>query len=197
MAAERGKSERLVLDTSVLVPRDLRRLLLTLADLGAFEPVISPGIVGEWRYRVRRDGAAALAEMEAVRTRLLSRWPGAEVAPREADLMILSLPDPTDVHVLAAAIAAGADGILTANKRDFPRRTLARHGLLRHDPDPWLSVMLAEDPARMKTALEVTFEMRGAPLLARLRQLGLRRFARALGAEGIVGQEAPGQKSRQ
>ncbi len=193
------RGERLVLDTSVLVPRDLRRLLLTLADLGAFTPVISPGIVGEWRHRTCLDGAAALAEMEAVHARLLARWPGAEIMPREEDLRVLSLPDPADVHVLAAALAAGAAGILTANLRDFPTRTLARHGLLRHAPDPWLASVLAEDPARMAAALDAVFALRGAALPARLRRLGLRRLARALQTGGGAGSgnEGSAQKSRQ
>lgn len=180
-------AERLVLDTSVLVPRALRRLSLTLAEAGAFVPLISPGILGEWRYRAAVDGAAGRAEAEAVIDRLLAQWPGALVEPREEDVLSLSLPDPTDVHVLAAAIAGKADGILTANTRDFPSRTLARHGLLRHAPDPYLAALFDEDPGRMARALEAAFEERDEDLFARLRQLGLRRLARQLSRNGIEG----------
>ncbi|HAW46978.1 MAG TPA: PIN domain-containing protein, partial [Roseovarius sp.] len=50
----------------------------------------------------------------------------------------LWLPDPADTHVLAAAIAGSADGILTLNARDFPRNVLAEEGVWRTDPDGFL-----------------------------------------------------------
>ena len=51
----------------------------------------------------------------------------------------LELPDPGDRHVLAAAIRAEADIIVTANLKDFPASSLAPHGLEAEHPDAFLA----------------------------------------------------------
>jgi len=52
--------------------------------------------------------------------RLMSTmFDGAEVEGWEGHVQGLDLPDPQDCHVLAAAIVARADAIVTANLADF------------------------------------------------------------------------------
>lgn len=51
------------------------------------------------------------------------------------------LPDAGDRHVLAAAIEAEADSILTWNLRDFPDFCLTPHGLRAETPDDLLAVL--------------------------------------------------------
>ena len=50
----------------------------------------------------------------------------------------LCLADPDDEHVLAAAIHAQADLIVTFNLKDFPEEALAAHGVLAQHPDAFL-----------------------------------------------------------
>src|SRR5690606_41586688 len=50
----------------------------------------------------------------------------------------LALPDPADCHVLAAAIRAGAQLIVTANLKDFPTEALPPFGIEAVHPDTFV-----------------------------------------------------------
>ena len=50
----------------------------------------------------------------------------------------LKLPDPGDVHVLAAAFAGHADCIVTANLKDFPLDVVAPYGIEIVHPDQFI-----------------------------------------------------------
>ena len=99
----------------------------------------------------------------------------------------LSLPDPDDRHVLAAAIAGRAEVLMTLNRADFPTRTLARHGILLREPDGFLTELDAEglDLAAVAAAVQARAERasgRPQPLRALLKRTGLPRLGKALEA---------------
>lgn len=146
---------RVFLDTCVLYPTVLREILLGVAGAGLYTPCWSPRVLEEWARAAARLGPGFTARAEIARLR--EGWPGAEVAPRAGDLGRLHLPDPDDVHVLASAIAAGADLLCTFNARDFPRHTLAPEGLERVDPDQFLA-RLGPDPRIAAVAARVHAE---------------------------------------
>lgn len=54
----------------------------------------------------------------------------------------LTLPDPDDRHVLAAAIVGRCDVIVTQNLADFPEASLAPFGIEAQHPDDFLSNQL-------------------------------------------------------
>jgi len=54
----------------------------------------------------------------------------------------LQLPDPNDRHVLAAAIRARADVIVTINLRDFPPEVMAPFGIEAQHPDEFILHLL-------------------------------------------------------
>ncbi len=129
---------RLVLDACVLFPTVMREMLVGAAGRGLFQPVWSARILEEWARATHKLGPAAEPIARTEIALLRSDWPEAEVEFSDIDMDTLSLPDADDRHVLAAAIAAGADGIVTVNLKDFPTRVLGQYGLLRRNPDELL-----------------------------------------------------------
>src|SRR5262245_5725451 len=91
----------------------------------------------------------------------------------------LSLPDPDDRHVLAAAIRASADIIVTYNLTDFPAETLARFDLEAQHPDNFLDSLLDLSPGVVCAAIKRQRESLQNPpktaqeLLATLESQGL------------------------
>lgn len=137
---------KVLLDACVLYPTVLREILLCVARAGLYTPLWSPRILEEWARAARKIGPEGEPQARAEIALLRAAWPGAEVAPRAGDEARLWLPDPADVHVLAAAIAGSADAILTFNAGDFPCGTLEEEGLRREAPDGFLHALWLEAP---------------------------------------------------
>ena len=179
---------RVALDACVLFPTVLREMLIGAAAAGGFAPVWSARILEEWARATRRlpEGAEAVARAEIALLR--AAWPEAEVAVDPDLVERLSLPDPDDRHVLAAAIAGRAEVLLTLNRGDFPTRTLARHGIVLREPDGFLTELRAEgvDLAAVAEAVRGRAERAsGRPQRLRplLKRAGLPRLGKALEAE--------------
>jgi hypothetical protein len=92
--------------------------------------------------------------------------------------------------VLAAAIAGGADAIVTFNAADFPRQTLAEEGIARLDPDRFLLDLGQGAPGPVAGAVETVRaraeELSGEPqpLRALLKRAKLPRLGKALAPTG-------------
>ena len=128
---------RALLDACVLLPTVTREMLLGVAAR-AFRPLWSARILEEWARATPKLGPGAEAVARGEIAAMRAAWPGAEVAPREGTAAKLWLPDPDDIHVLAAAIDGNADTLVTFNKRDFPRREVEGWGIAVADPDALL-----------------------------------------------------------
>lgn len=176
-----------MLDACVLFPTVLRELLVGAAAAGLFRPCWTDRILEEWARAVRKLGPGAEPVARAEIASLRAAFPGAEVAQAPHIAARLHLPDDNDLHVLAAAIACGADGIVTFNAADFPRGTLAAEGLARRDPDGLLWEFASHHPEAMARVAEAARARAEAisgqpqPLKPLLKRARLTRLARLLG----------------
>lgn len=71
--------------------------------------------------------------------------------------------DPDDRQHMAAALAGGADTIVTWNRKDFPGLELARHGIRVIDPDEYLVELLGEIPNEILYAIQQMAARRRRP----------------------------------
>ena len=129
---------KVLIDANVLFPTVMREVVLGVAGQGLFQPLWSPRILEEWARAAAKLGPGGETVARAEIALLQAAFPRALVAPHKGLEQRLWLPDPNDVHVLAAAIAGSADVIVTNNAKDFPRGILAEEGLSRADPDAFL-----------------------------------------------------------
>lgn len=137
---------RVLVDACVLYPTVMREVVLGLAQAGCFEVRWSARIMEEWALAARKLGPAGEVQARGEIAQVQARFPGAMVAAQPGLEARLWLPDPADVHVLAAAVAGSADMILTANAKDFPRGILAEEGVERCDADQLALRCLDSDP---------------------------------------------------
>ena len=177
------------LDASVLYPATIRSALMYLAVAGAYRAHWSASVQNEWIAALLRE-RPDIDPQRVARTRSLmdTRIPGALVSGYEGLIATLTLPDPDDVHVLAAAIHAGAQIIVTQNLKHFPAHALAPHELAACGPDEFVLGLTGENPAAVVAALAADRArlrnpaMTAAEYLASLEHAGLVRSAAALKA---------------
>lgn len=177
-----------VLDACVLFPTVLREILQGAGEAGLYQPVVSERILREWTRATAKlgPGAEVIAEGEAALFR--AAFPKAVERERPEIEARLLLPDPNDLHVLAIAIAASADAIVTFNAADFPGHTLAEEGITRRDPDGFLWQLHSHSPARLAAIVEAVRakaeRISGQPVALKplLKRAKLFRLAKALEA---------------
>lgn len=132
-----------LLDACVLYPAPLRDLLLTLADHGLYHARWTRQIQDEWvrnllanRSDLNPTGLARTCEL------MNTAIPDCLVENYQMFVAGLSLPDPDDRHVLAAAIVGHADAIVTFNLKDFPAASLSAYHIDAVHPDDFVSNQL-------------------------------------------------------
>lgn len=129
-----------VLDACVLYPARLRDLLMHLGIVGLYQPKWSDSIHEEWCRNLLANRPDIAPEALA-RTVALMEYalPDARVTGHECLIGGLTLPDSDDRHVLAAAIRAKAEVIVTLNQKDFPAAALAEFDIEALHPDEFIS----------------------------------------------------------
>ena len=142
-----------VLDACVLVPIVLADTMLRIAEKGLYRPLWSDRILGEAQAAIEEihpgiDVQKRFTDMrETFDDALVTGWEELEAG--------IFLPDSDDRHVVAAAIRADAQAIVTSNVGDFPGETLSPFGLEAVHPDDFLLDQLDLSPP---TVLQVIRE---------------------------------------
>ena len=100
----------------------LTGVLLELAEARLYRPIWSKDIHEEWIRAVTRSRPDIAPEkLERRRAAMDRALPDACVSGYQRLIPAIELPDPDDRHVVAAAIRAKAQVIVTFNEKRFPR----------------------------------------------------------------------------
>ena len=136
-----------LLDTNILYSAGIRDILLQLAIVDLFEPKWSPDIRSELINTFRRIRPDIEPKrIERIWTEMNHYFPKALITGYEDSIDGLELPDPNDRHVLAAAIHAGCNIILTHDLNHFPVAVLESFRIKRLRPDDFLLMLLQSNP---------------------------------------------------
>jgi len=143
------------LDANVLYPAGLRSFLMYLAVAGVFQAKWSKDVHEEWISNLLID-RPDLTRRQLDRTRRLmdEGARGALVKGYESLIPRLTLPDAKDRHVLAAAIKARANVIVTSNLKDFPLRVVQRFNIEPQHPDAFILRLIELAPQEVRIAAE-------------------------------------------
>jgi predicted nucleic acid-binding protein len=110
---------------------------------GLFKARWSEAINEEWTRNLLQNNpqldSSKVARIVLLMNKAVGDW---EVSSFEELIPSLSLPDENDRHVLAAAIKANADAIITFNLDDFPESCLSPHGIEALHPDDFVLDLL-------------------------------------------------------
>lgn len=132
-----------VLDACALYPASLRNLMMWLAWNDVIRARWTEAIHEEWMRNVLANHPD-LARQQLERTRRMMDEAAGEclVEGYEGLINDITLPDLDDRHVMAAAIHAQAEAVITWNLRDFPAEIVAEFGIAIQTPDEFVCGLL-------------------------------------------------------
>ena len=177
-----------VYDANVLYPNTLRDLLIRISQAGLVHAKWTNEILDEMLRALTRNRPDILPDKldrlrqlmnEAVRDCLVSGY--------EPLIEGLKLSDPGDRHVLAAAVKAGAQVIVTSNLKHFPAADLRQSDVEAKSPDDFVLDLVGID-GRTVAACVQQIDSRTRPpqdiadVLGQLERDGLVEFTAALRA---------------
>ena len=168
-------------DANVLYPGSLRDLVVRLGQTGLFRARWTDQILDEAFGAIVENQPELAGRLARTRELMNDAIDDVVVAGYEPLIAGLFLPDPDDRHVLAAAICAGAQVIVTNNIKDFPTDRLAPFGIEAQTPDEFVLHLIDLAPARVITVIDhQAAALKNPPmsvedLLTRLRAVGLPR----------------------
>lgn len=141
-------------DANILISRTLRDYFVYAAKLGALDIHWSETILDETTRNLIKQFDFTAEDAEVLVERLEAFLPSAlvEVKKRDETRVAKVEMDDKDRHVLAAALSANADLLLTQNVRHFPRDWMAKRGIELIDAGTLLTRLAADCPDILREA---------------------------------------------
>jgi predicted nucleic acid-binding protein len=168
-----------VLDACVLLPASLRDTLLRLAETPRlYMPKWSNQIWAEVTRNLESRRKLSPEKIAHLTEQVRLHFPEAQVEGYEK-LTALMTNDLKDRHVVAAAVKAHAQVIVTSNLKDFPPSSLAEWEIEARHPDQFLMDLYAVDPETVASRLrdQAATIGRSLPDLLATMRLGVPNFA--------------------
>ncbi|MFE0426868.1 PIN domain-containing protein [Streptomyces sp. NPDC058953] len=173
------------MDTNVLFPFSVMDLMLALTEDSVHTVVWSERLLMEWERVIVREERRSKESARAVTRAIRRFFADCEIGESAYVHLLDGIPgrDPDDRHHTAAALAAGADTLVTWNLADFPAAPLAQRGLHVVDPDTYLCDLYGRWPDEVtETVVRLAEEKRNPPMtfavaVDRLAKAGVTRFA--------------------
>jgi predicted nucleic acid-binding protein len=144
-----------VLDTNVLFSAPVRDLLLNMADVGLFYPIWSNEILEELTRAISsKKPGVQIDKIRYLIDEMNFAFPDAKTSNHLKLIEELMLPDADDRHVMAAAIHANANIIITFNKKDFPDDYLRKYYIEVFHPDDFISMLFEHHELQIVNAFK-------------------------------------------
>jgi predicted nucleic acid-binding protein len=139
----------------VLYQEPVRSLLLWIAARDGFDPYWTEQILEETRRNLLAARAVSPEQWVRLRSALLAAFPGAMLDQAAADAIEQQMPNhPKDRHVLAAAVAADIDLVITDDLKHFKQTDIEQVGVRALTADQFLYELLDAVPSIVLEAIE-------------------------------------------
>lgn len=143
-----------VYDACVLYPGTLRDLLIRIAQSGLVQAKWTHQILDETFSSLKRNRPDLDADrLDVTRKRMLRAVRDCLILGYEPLVGSLELPDSDNRHVLAAAIRARAQLIVTFNLTDFPAKSLVPWDVEAIHPDTFIEAQVDLNPQKVYAAV--------------------------------------------
>jgi len=179
------QSFSVILDANVLYSATLRDTMMWLSLTNLFKAKWTDHIHREWITALAKRGYDS-SKLERVQELMDQHALDAKVTGYESLIPSLTLPDPDDRHVLAAAIRSHADAIVTFDLKHFPEQSLAPYDIEVIHPDDFIIYQIEISPQHASDAFKRQRTTKSRPslsvddMLRQLRRCGLPQTAQTL-----------------
>lgn len=150
-----------IYDSCVIYPAPLRDLLMRLALTDLYQAKWTKDIHKEWiRSLLKNRPDLTKERLDSIRSKMDLNVRDCIVEEYEELIEGLKLPDVNDRHILAAAIKANAQTIVTYNLSDFPSSALSRYEIDAQHPDEFLSSVSAYSAVDILKDPQISLQLR-------------------------------------